>query len=272
MDEREAPADSGAAGPAAAGLGDTAPGPREPPAPDVEEPAEGVAQTTVPGAEPGAPAGPDSAAGPAESGPGAWKTEPGARRRRWPKVAAALGAAVLIGGAGAAVLLLGGGTDTLGGVAAHLPTAARQVEQPPADGAWGRVGDPVSSGSFEFTVTGVHTGLDYVGGTVQGEAAQGSFVVARLTVHNVGEEAAMFTDADQRLTDTGGARHRPDNSAGLRAGNPDALFGRLAPGEQVRGGLVFDVPPGSEPAALRLKGFSSADKPAVVRLESWSAG
>ncbi|MDT0303844.1 DUF4352 domain-containing protein [Streptomonospora wellingtoniae] len=272
MDEREAPADSGAAGAAVSDLGGTASGPREPPAPRADEASGGAAETTVPGAAPDAPAVPDAAAEPAESGPGAAEAEPVPRRRRWPKIAAALGAAAAIGAAGAAVLLAGGGSDTLGGVAAHLPTAARQVEQPPPDGAWGRVGDPVSSGSFEFTVTGVHTGLDYVGGTVQGEAAQGSFVVARLTVRNVGEEAAFFTDADQRLADTAGARHRPDSTAGLRAGNPDALFGRLAPGEQVRGGLVFDVPPGSEPAALHLKDFTSADTPAVVRLESWTAG
>ncbi|MFD0776917.1 DUF4352 domain-containing protein, partial [Streptomonospora algeriensis] len=140
--------------------------------------------------------------------------------------------------------MLIGGPSTLGGVAARLPTADTRPERPPADGAWGRIGDPVSSGAFEFTVTGVHTGLDHVGGTVQGEQAQGSFVVARVTVRNVGARAAVFTDADQRLVDTGGTRHRPDNTAGLRAGNPDELFGRLAPGTEIRGVLKVMVDAG----------------------------
>ncbi|MFB9803217.1 DUF4352 domain-containing protein, partial [Streptomonospora salina] len=167
--------------------------------------------------------------------------------------------------------LAGGGPSTIGGVAARMPAPSAQPERPPDDGSWGRVGDPVSSGAFEFTVTGVHTGLDHVGGAVQGERAQGSFVVARVTVRNVADEPAFFTDADQRLVDADGARHRPDNTAGLRAGNPDELFGGLAPGARVRGGLVFDVPPGSRPAALRLSDFTSGRKPAVVRLDGWSA-
>lgn len=266
MDDREAAAIRGAGGADSRHADDTASGIGEPETDAAGEPSPAVAHAADHEPDAHALTTPDAAAEPAEGGPGTFEAKPVPRRRRWPKTAAALGAAALIGGAVAAVLI-GGGPSTLGGVAARLPTPGAQPERPPADGAWGRVGDPVSSGAFEFTVTGVHTGLDHVGGTVQGERAQGSFVVARVTVRNVGDKAGFFTDADQRLVDTQGARHRPDNTAGLRAGNPDALFGRLAPGTQVRGGLVFDVPPGTRPAALRLHDFTSDHKPAVVRLK-----
>nr|WP_255430201.1 DUF4352 domain-containing protein [Streptomonospora sp. PA3] len=162
--------------------------------------------------------------------------------------------------------MLIGGSDVLGGLAAHGSAGEQRREEPPPDGAWGRIGDPVSSGAFEFTVTGVRTGVEHIGGAVQGEQARGGFVVARITLRNTGEEAAMFTDADQRLVDAGGARHLPDNTASLRTQNSDRLFGLLKPGRQVHGGLVFDVPPGTEPAALHLTGFAPGDDPAVVRL------
>ncbi|QBI54638.1 DUF4352 domain-containing protein [Streptomonospora litoralis] len=241
--------------------------------PESETPVSGAASS----AESSASGAPASAAATIESGPGgsaddavSGGTQPIRKRRRWPKIAAAVGAATLIAGTGALLYAFGAAPATLGGLAARLPAAeSRQQEKPPADGSWGRVGDPVSSGAFEFTVTGVRTGLERVGGAVQGERADGRFVMARVTVRNAGEEATLFTDADQRLVDTGGARHRPDNIAGLRAGNPDRLFSRLGPGERVRGGLIFDVPPGTEPAALRLKDFTSGDAPAVVRLEGW---
>ncbi|WP_461000828.1 DUF4352 domain-containing protein [Streptomonospora sediminis] len=224
-------------------------------------------------AQPAQPVDPAEPADPApESGGDGAHAAPRTRSgRKKLKSAAVVGAAaaLIAGVAGTAVLLLGSGGDTLGGLAARLPAGGKHHDQPPANGGSGRGGDPAPSGKLRFTVTGVHTGLERVGGAVQGEYAQGRFVIVRIAVRNAGERATMFTDADQLLVDSAGRRYRPDNTAGLQAGNSDRLFGRLGPGKEVRGGLVFDVPRGTDPAALHLQDFTAADAaPAVIRLDA----
>ncbi|MDA0566729.1 DUF4352 domain-containing protein, partial [Streptomonospora sp. S1-112] len=179
-------------------------------------------------------------------------------------VAVAALALVLAAGA-AAVALVAAHPGAAGGPAGR-PAATEPARAGADGGRTGGVGDRVASGGLEFHVTRVHTGVRRVGGEVTGERAEGRFVIARLRVRNTGEEAATFTDADQRLVDSHGRAHAPDTSAGLRVGGSGRLFGRLGPGEEGRGGLVFDIPAGADPVELRLSDFR-AEKPAVVRLD-----
>ncbi|MBX9390653.1 DUF4352 domain-containing protein, partial [Streptomonospora nanhaiensis] len=185
--------------------------------------------------------------------------------RRRPGLTAALAAAVVLAAGAAAAAVLAEAPGGTGGLAERW-TRTEPARTGADGGGVGGVGERVASGGLEFTVTEVHTGVRRVGGEVTGERAEGRFVIARVRVRNTGEEAATFTDADQRLVDSRGRRHAPDNSAGLRVGGSGRLFGRLGPGEEGNGGLVFDIPAGAEPVELRLSDFR-AEKPAVVRLD-----
>jgi hypothetical protein len=120
-------------------------------------------------------------------------------------------------------------------------------------------GPPVVDGSFEFTVGVLQQGLAEVGTEEALKAnAQGEFVVIDLTVKNIGDEAAIFSDSLQRLFDTDGNEYSGDSTAGMYMQNNDFWFAGVNPGDQIQGRLVFDVPAGTEPAVLKLYGSTTS--------------
>jgi hypothetical protein len=136
------------------------------------------------------------------------------------------------------------------------PTA---VTPPPGEIA---VGTTVTEGPFEVEVLGVSTGLDELAGMTATASAEGEYVVVRLRV--TATRPAYFLDIDQRLLDASGDGHEPDPQAAMAVDGNGLWFAQLDQGESAEGVIVFDVPAGSEPAALEVH---ASDEGPGVRVE-----
>ncbi|MGO1318522.1 MAG: DUF4352 domain-containing protein [Cellulomonadaceae bacterium] len=203
------------------------------------------------------------------------------KRRSWfarHKILTGLGGLILVGMIGSA--MSGGGEDPVASpgpdarasTAAAQDVAAGQEETPSADqdeagagdaqevateaepepAAAAGVGSAVRDGKFEFTVTAVETGLESVGESFMLEEAQGQFVLVRVTVHNVGDEAQYFSGSDQELIDEAGRTHSADTMAAIALGDADSFLNQINPGITVEGVVVFDIPVDAVPTSIVL--------------------
>jgi hypothetical protein len=114
------------------------------------------------------------------------------------------------------------------------------------------VGETVTDGTFEFTVSGFEQGVAEVGTEFMNEQAQGEFVIVELVVKNTGSEASYFSDGDQLLFDVDGNEYSANSTAGLLLEDNDIWLTEINPGNQVEGKIVFDVPAGTELAKMEL--------------------
>lgn len=111
---------------------------------------------------------------------------------------------------------------------------------------------PVRDGKFEFVVTGIEPGVAHVGGDVFGQDAQGQFLLVRMTVTNIGDEAQLFDGSSQKLLDTMGRTHSSDAGAAIYLGDAESFLNQINPGNTVAGVVVFDIPADAVPASLEL--------------------
>ena len=136
--------------------------------------------------------------------------------------------------------------------AAEAPAAtAAPKAGPPPDAAG--IGDKVRVGEFEYTVVKVVPGGKALGKPGFQIKALGRYVLVTLKVANVGDEPLTFSESAVQGFDqegrvgilTGAAEEfiEPDNMM--------ALF-TIDPGKTKEGQIVFDLPEGSELAALKL--------------------
>ena len=170
------------------------------------------------------------------------------------KVLTALGAVALVLAVAAA--LGGGGDETATSASPGIAASDR------GDGAGSRtgagqdargVGDKVRDGKFEFTVTGVETGVASVGGSFLEQKAQGQFVLVHLMVRNIGTEAQTMFDSNQTVKDVAGREFSADSAAALAIeGNEDVWVTDVNPGNSVTGIVVFDMPKKARPASIEL--------------------
>lgn len=124
-------------------------------------------------------------------------------------------------------------------------------EEPAAQTAG--IGTPVRDGKFEFTVTGLETGVAQVGNEFLNEKAQGQFVLVHITVTNIGDQAQIFLDSNNTLVDTAGREHSANSSAGIYLEDNDVWLNEINPGNSVTGTVVFDIPADAVPASLQLR-------------------
>lgn len=216
------------------------------------------------GSVPGAPAG--RPPGPGPSGP--------PPRRSWfarHKVLTVIGGLVLVGVVGG---IAGGGGSDDGAApvdpaapATSAPEAGAETAAPPSDDPASAsptpeetaaadvlpgVGTPARDGKFEFTVTGVETGVATIGSDVLGATAQGQFALVSVTVANIGDEAQSFFGDNATLVDTQGREHSADSSAAIYLENSESFFTEINPGNAVDAVVVFDIPADAVPATLEL--------------------
>ncbi len=160
--------------------------------------------------------------------------------RKTTLVALAAGAVVALGcGAGGAAQTGSGGSDT-GSTAVAAAKAAK-------------LGDPVRDGKFEFTVKQVTCGAKQIGTDILAKKAQGQFCRVAVVVKNIGTEAQMLSDSDQKAYGSNGAQYSADTEAGMYANEGDSTFlNQINPGNQVTGVLIFDIPVGAKIAKLEL--------------------
>ncbi|SDS04565.1 protein of unknown function [Paraoerskovia marina] len=114
------------------------------------------------------------------------------------------------------------------------------------------IGDAVRDGKFEFTVTGVETGVASVGNEYLSQEAQGQYVLVSMSVENIGDESQYFFGDNQSLTDTEGRTHSADSSASIYLEESDSLATEINPGNSVDGIVAFDVPADAVPATIDL--------------------
>lgn len=155
---------------------------------------------------------------------------------------------VLIAGAVLAVLVaigaaLGGSDDAKETTASANPGKTTSGEKAEGTPKQPGVGDVVKDGKFAFKVTKVEKGLSQIGEDLLASKAQGQYVLVHITVKNIGDEAQLFSDGEQKLIDSQGRQFDADSGAaamGLKDSN--AFLNNINPGNSVKGILLFDVP------------------------------
>ncbi|WP_430792045.1 DUF4352 domain-containing protein [Actinoplanes sp. G11-F43] len=175
---------------------------------------------------------------------------PAVGKRRWPWIAGAAVALMLLGCAGTTGEEAGSaaGTDSAAAESAEKP-AEKKKEAEKAPG----IGDAARDGKFQFTVTKVKCGVNKVGSDLLGAKAQGQFCLVDVTVKNIGKEAQTFLDSVQKAYDGKKVEYSVDSSAALYANDDQqVLFEEINPGNTVKGKLVFDIPKGTELTSLEL--------------------
>lgn len=150
-----------------------------------------------------------------------------------------------------------GGTNPVSQEVAGQQNAGQQDEgqqdEGQQDAATAGIGEPVSDGMFEFTVTEVETGIQHVGGEYVGTDAQGQFVVVHVTVHNTGDEPRMLSMSSQQLYDAQGRKFEASSGAAAMAlPESDAFVNNINPGNSVDAQLLFDVPEDFQPGSIEL--------------------
>ena len=80
------------------------------------------------------------------------------------------------------------------------------------------------------------------------KAAQGEFVIVKMTVTNVGTEPQTFFASFNKLSD-GTTTYEADDEAWIYLGN---TLADLNPGDTVDTAVVFDVPDGTDPESIEL--------------------
>lgn len=124
------------------------------------------------------------------------------------------------------------------------------------------MGEAGEVSSWIVTVNSTETVADVGDGYVQ-DQAQGEFVIVDMTVENSGGEATYFDESALSLIDADGNEH----SAGYVPGDDDFFLEQINPGNQATGRAAFDVPEGTEPAALKVEDVWSLDEPLEIRLD-----
>jgi Domain of unknown function (DUF4352) len=139
------------------------------------------------------------------------------------------------------------GSDPAAADAAAAVAAPEPAEEPAGPG----IGDPVRDGRFEFVVVGVRGPVPSLGTEPWIHRAHGEFVLVDVAVRNIGDEPQVFTDSAQQAY-AGEARLDADGWAGRLLGDNAVGWETVNPGNELRGTLVYDVPPGTELTELDL--------------------
>lgn len=142
-----------------------------------------------------------------------------------------------------------GTTD--GGSAQEEEAEDKDEAQPAAADTAPGIGDTVTVGDFEVVVTGLRTGITYVGSEGWGEAPQGQFVTVDVEVTNTGTSAEYFWEDEQKLIDDQGREHSTSSSSYLLDENHLWLT-EVNPGNTARGSLLYDIPADAEPIGMTL--------------------
>lgn len=131
-------------------------------------------------------------------------------------------------------------------------------------GAEAGVGEPVQVDDTELLVTKVDKGKAHLGDEVLGADAQGEFVIAHVKVTNKGDGRIDVFDQDFVLVDADGKQYSTSDDAILV---DDVIsLQQVNPGNSIEGLLVFDVPKGTDIAALEMTPTSSFGETGSVDL------
>lgn len=113
----------------------------------------------------------------------------------------------------------------------------------PSGPAVAPAGSSVRDGKFEFRVLGVERAASKAG-IFSPEQAKGEFLVVKLRVTNIGDEARTYFADNQKLI-INGNKYEASSSLG-----DDSFSEEINPGLGIDTEAVFDIPPGAVPDAI----------------------
>jgi len=123
----------------------------------------------------------------------------------------------------------------------NAPADSAQDAAPAEDKAAPGIGDKVRDGKFQFTVTGVKTGVAKVGDQYLNKKAQGQYVLVSVKIANIGDKPQTMFGDNQKLFIKGN-EYSADTEAAIYAKNSKVLWEEINPGNSVKGVIIFDVP------------------------------
>ncbi|MEV4516233.1 DUF4352 domain-containing protein, partial [Dactylosporangium sp. NPDC049525] len=136
----------------------------------------------------------------------------------------------------------------------------------PASKAPSKKPSPVATdGGIRFTVVDFGCGVAQIGKRPVVRQAKGEFCLVELQVENLGSGGTYIWQGSQRLRDTDGNDHKPDDWSWLYNEATRPLYGEIKAGKPVTGTLVFDVPKGLSFDVLVVKQQPLSDG-TVIRL------
>jgi Domain of unknown function (DUF4352) len=132
----------------------------------------------------------------------------------------------------------------------------------PSNGASGThaasapVGSAVRDGKFEFQVVNVKrakTVSDPTGNPYMTATAQGEFIVITVSVSNIGDRPQSYFGNNQKVIDASGRQYGANTEADMWMNTGiSGVMGDINPGNSIQVKAAFDVPPGTQVAALEV--------------------
>lgn len=163
------------------------------------------------------------------------------------KILTALGVVVLL------IIVISVASKTAGGSSGNNAAAGNLSSSGAPAAAAAGLNTPVRDGKFEFTVTAVDPGIATIGTGGVTRTAQGQFILAHVSVKNIGDQAQTltFNSGAQKLTDKQGRQATASPTARIYV-NSQNFLAQINPGNSVQWVVVFDVPKDSVPATFEL--------------------
>jgi hypothetical protein len=121
-----------------------------------------------------------------------------------------------------------------------VPSGSASVSATHAAG----LGNPVSDGKFQFTITSVTQSKTAGDPSVGGQTAQGEYTILHVTGTNTGSVAQTLDDSAQYVYDAKGRKFSADSTADLymSSSSNSVFFNSINPGNTVHGLIAFDLP------------------------------
>jgi hypothetical protein len=143
------------------------------------------------------------------------------------------------------------------------PSTAAPVSKAPS-----KKPSPVATdGGVRFTVVDFTCGATEIGKLPLVKQAKGQFCLVQIQVEHLGAGGTRIWQGSQRLRDTDGNDHKPDDWSWLYYEETRPLYGEIKAGKPVTGTLVFDVPKELRFDVLVVKQQPLSDG-AIIRLPS----
>ncbi|MEU4534350.1 DUF4352 domain-containing protein [Streptosporangium sp. NPDC023825] len=182
---------------------------------------------------------------------GHYPQQPPKKKRTGLKILAALIISVIA--LGSCVALVSGGTDTttVDEPSAGKSSGGKSTKPKPAKASEPGMGDVVKDGKFAFKVTKTEKKTE-VGSEFLNKKAQGEFLLVRVTVKNIADEAQTFFGEAQKVYDAKGREYKADSEAALYLESSKSLYEQINPGNSVNGVILFDLPRGVTAVKIKL--------------------
>jgi hypothetical protein len=163
---------------------------------------------------------------------------------------------VLIG----VIVLAFGGCATLISIGSNIDNTGTFTNAGGSPSADGVINQPVRDGKFQFVVKDVSAPGDWYGA----RQPRGQWIVATITVRNIGSESESFIATNQKLIDSMSREYAADSAAAASM-NDYSIAVDIDPGFTIDVRVPFDVPLDTLPGAVELHD-SSFSGGATVKL------